>query len=139
VVEGKLQGTGNVDERIQKGASYLPARASGAVEPPQGFAVNDAQHWLKTIGLPLNMFKPKASVQVNVLGRARLISDDAPGDIQHIVMQLPEGMLVSCCRSFLLVVMPRGNHTRLVSAVLPVRGTGTCWMEPRSLSLCPSC
>jgi ferredoxin--NADP+ reductase len=30
-------------------------------------------------------------VVATVLGRAKLITDDAPGDIEHIVMKLPTG------------------------------------------------
>jgi ferredoxin--NADP+ reductase len=107
-VEGKLQGTGDVDERIRKGASF--AALSSVVEPPQGVGVTDAQHWLETIGLPLNTYKPKAPTQASVLGRARLISDDAPGDIQHIVMKLPEGMHYVEGQS--LSVIPPGQDSK---------------------------
>jgi ferredoxin--NADP+ reductase len=52
----------------------------------------EAQHWLEDIGLPLNFAKPAAPVQATVMGRIKLIGDDAPGDIQHVVLKLPEGM-----------------------------------------------
>jgi ferredoxin--NADP+ reductase len=51
----------------------------------------DAQHWLEDIGVPTNFAKPTAPVSATVLGRTRLITPDAPGDIQHILLQLPEG------------------------------------------------
>lgn len=91
-VEGKLGGTGICDERISQGASYQYLAPTVAVEPPAGTVLQDAQHWLEDIGLPQNTYKPKSPTQATILGRARLISDDAPGDIQHIVMQLPPGM-----------------------------------------------
>jgi len=105
--EGKLSGTGNCDERIQKGVSYLPTKVSSVAEPPKGVIVEDAQHWLEDIGVPQNTVKPKSPVQATVLGRARLIGDDAPGDIQHIVMQLPDGFHYVEGQS--LSVTPPGN------------------------------
>lgn len=113
--EGKLQGTGSLSQRIQAGADYvLPstyaggsyladggingAGAGGAVEvaPPEGAVVMDAQHWLEDLdadgNLPLNFAKPNAPVTATLLARQRIITPDAPGDIQHIILRLPEGM-----------------------------------------------
>jgi len=107
--EGKLQGTGVINERIAKGSSFeyvdsnaVMARSNlnaagqdlGKVSPKVELV--DAQHWLEHLdedgNLPLNFDKPNNPVIASVLGRARIISEDAPGDIQHIVLKLPDGM-----------------------------------------------
>lgn len=107
--EGKLQGTGVINERIAKGSSFeyvdsnaVMARSNlnaagqdlGKVSPKVELV--DAQHWLEHLdedgNLPLNFAKPNNPVIATVLGRARIISEDAPGDIQHIVLKLPDGM-----------------------------------------------
>ena len=108
--EGKLGGTSNLDDRIAQGVSYsyLPASAPSVASvatststgtsfattttPPPGVVLQDAQHWLEDIGVPLNFAKPTAPVTATVLGRVKLIDDTAPGDIQHVVLQLPDGM-----------------------------------------------
>ncbi|GAX27626.1 hypothetical protein FisN_13Hh283 [Fistulifera solaris] len=84
-LEGKFSGTGSLDSRLSQGAQYHYLAA--VPEPPS--VLDDAQHWLEDIGLPSNTIKPKEPVLAQVLGRARLIGEDAPGDIQHIVLQLP--------------------------------------------------
>jgi ferredoxin--NADP+ reductase len=63
------------------------------VPPPDAALLQDAQHWLEDLGggVPVNFAKPTAPVEATVLGRIRLIGDDAPGDIQHVVMRLPTG------------------------------------------------
>jgi sulfite reductase alpha subunit-like flavoprotein len=86
-IEGKIGGT---FERIQHGRNYLSAQASVTI--PDGVELQDAQHWLEDIGIPTNFAKPTHPVTATVLGRVKLITDDAPGDIQHVVMQLPKGM-----------------------------------------------
>ena len=57
--------------------------------------VKVAQHFLEHLDsngeLPLNFAKPQAPVTATVLGRTKLISDDAPGDIEHVIMKLPAG------------------------------------------------
>ncbi len=96
--EGKLQGTGSLSSRIHDGASFvLPQDATIAgtpLTPPPDATVVDAQHWLEhlTDDLPLNFAKPNKPVTATLLARTRIISDDAPGDIQHIILRLPEGM-----------------------------------------------
>jgi len=55
-----------------------------------------AQCWLEDIddnasGVPAAFCTAKKPVEATVLGRTKLIDDDAPGDIQHVVLQLPEG------------------------------------------------
>jgi len=95
-VAGKLGDTNECLDRIQKGIEFQYEYLSDspvevAVVPPEA-DLSEAQHWLEDIGLPLNFAKPQAPVTATLLGRQRIISDDAPGDIQHIVMALPEGM-----------------------------------------------
>lgn len=72
-VEGKLGGTDDLDERLRLSFDYLAA-------PP----TEDAQHWLEDIGVPTNFAKPTQPVTATVMGRGRLISEVAPGDIQHM-------------------------------------------------------
>lgn len=96
--EGKLQGTGSLDDRIKNGSSYTYTQSKAAAEPqsvnpvPADVHIVEAQHWLEDLGVPVNFAKPQNPVKATVLGRARIISDDAPGDIQHIVLRLPENM-----------------------------------------------
>ncbi|KAI2491540.1 oxidoreductase [Fragilaria crotonensis] len=95
--EGKV---GNTAARVKAGVSYTfggwgvdPSVASVPVAtstaPTKLF---EAQHWLEDIGIPSNFAKPTAPVEATVLGRAKLIGDDAPGDIQHVILKLPPGM-----------------------------------------------
>lgn len=93
--EGKLAGTDDLATRLRQGAAYRrlddPASASFLrnAPPPAGTVIQDAQHWLEDIGIPLNTYKPTQPGTATVLGRVRLITPDAPGDIQHIVLRLP--------------------------------------------------
>ncbi|GKY97853.1 hypothetical protein MPSEU_000743200 [Mayamaea pseudoterrestris] len=86
-VEGKV---GDTFVRIQQGRNYLPAQATVSI--PDKVELQDAQHWLEDIGVPTNFAKPTQPVTATVLGRVKLIENEAPGDIQHVVLQLPEGM-----------------------------------------------
>jgi len=116
-IEGKI---GNTNDRIVAGYRYVcssskedlmtyvgnkqelqaieAAAAVAAAEPKQSRkTMLDAQHWLEEeyFGegtIPQNFAKPTAPATATVLGRTRLIGKDAPGDIQHVVLQLPEGM-----------------------------------------------
>lgn len=98
--EGKLQGTGALSSRIRDGPTYVleqGAQITNVNTPlPENAEVVDAQHWLEHLDgngkLPLNFAKPNDPVKATVLGRTRLITDDAPGDIQHIILRLPDGM-----------------------------------------------
>lgn len=94
--EGMLQGTGALKSRISSGPTYsLPIDATVIkAGPPADAKIVDAQHWLEHLDekLPVNFAKPNAPVTATLLARTRIISDDAPGDIQHIVLRLPEGM-----------------------------------------------
>lgn len=91
--EGKLQGTGTLAERLQQGPQFFPTRSSSALPPPSSFL--DCQDWLEYLdadgNIPLNFVKPQQPVEATVLARTRLIANDAPGDIQHVIMKLPEG------------------------------------------------
>jgi ferredoxin--NADP+ reductase len=89
-IEGKLGGTDNLNQRLMKGPNYFEPSAhfdNNAVT----VKIEDAQHWLEDIGIPSNFAKPTQPVTATILGRARLIDESAPGDIQHVVMKLPEG------------------------------------------------
>lgn len=116
--EGKLQGTGSLNSRIHDGCNYiLPSDAtiissSDTLSPPPNVPVYDAQHWLEhlTSDLPLNFAKPNKPVKATVLARSRIISDDAPGDIQHIILRLPEGMHYVEGQS--LSVIPPGSDAK---------------------------
>eukprot|EP00579_Thalassiosira_antarctica_P001893 CAMPEP_0201871316 /NCGR_PEP_ID=MMETSP0902-20130614/4265_1 /ASSEMBLY_ACC=CAM_ASM_000551 /TAXON_ID=420261 /ORGANISM="Thalassiosira antarctica, Strain CCMP982" /LENGTH=397 /DNA_ID=CAMNT_0048397265 /DNA_START=29 /DNA_END=1222 /DNA_ORIENTATION=+ len=93
---GLLQGTNNLLDRITSGPAFTIAPPQIIVDsPPAGAEIKEAQHFLEHLDangeLPLNFAKPKAPATATVLGRARLISDDAPGDIEHVIMKLPDG------------------------------------------------
>jgi len=94
---GKLQGTNDLTDRISSGAAFTIAPPQTIVDsPPAGAEVKEAHHFLEHLDangdLPLNFAKPQAPAVATVLGRAKLISDDAPGDIEHVIMKLPDGM-----------------------------------------------
>eukprot|EP00558_Chaetoceros_sp_UNC1202_P006073 CAMPEP_0197236280 /NCGR_PEP_ID=MMETSP1429-20130617/3439_1 /TAXON_ID=49237 /ORGANISM="Chaetoceros sp., Strain UNC1202" /LENGTH=411 /DNA_ID=CAMNT_0042695035 /DNA_START=24 /DNA_END=1259 /DNA_ORIENTATION=+ len=94
--EGKLQGTGSLLSRIDNGANYaLPMDATivSAGAPPDA-EIHNAQHWLEHLNdsPPLNFAKPNSPVKATLLARQRIISDDAPGDIQHVILRLPPNM-----------------------------------------------
>jgi ferredoxin--NADP+ reductase len=98
-VEGMLGGDDSLDQRLQTGASfvYLPATTASVVAPttvstpPPDVIVHQAQAWLEHLDVPSAFAKATAPVQATVLGRTKLIADDAPGDIEHILMALPQG------------------------------------------------
>lgn len=90
-IAGKLGGTDNLRQRLSQGAAFQYLAPFASVSPPADVILEDAQHWLEDIGVPTNFAKPTSPVPAKVLGRGRLITDDAPGDIQHIVLELPEG------------------------------------------------
>lgn len=98
-LEGKLQGTHDLDERLRQGVSYQPpnlsaaaATATSVVVPDANVPLKDTQHWLEDIGIPSAFAKASAPVTATILGRTKIIDDSAPGDIEHVVMQLPPGM-----------------------------------------------
>jgi len=98
--EGKLQGTGSCNMRVAQGYNYVMP-AYKAPEPIEAGDLSstkmfEAQHWLEFLDaeegqVPLNFAKPTAPVKATLLGSVSAIELDAPGDIQHIVMELPKG------------------------------------------------
>lgn len=101
-LEGKLQGTGIIRSRIRDGLKYsnpnLNAIDSNSriIEDRESFHIKsrkeDAQHWLEDIGIPVNFAKPQDPATATILGRTRIIDSSAPGDIQHLILKLPENM-----------------------------------------------
>jgi hypothetical protein len=110
--EGLHQGTGDLMCRISAGSSYILPKGTSIVTsaPPASAEILDAQHWLEHLdqngNLPLNFAKPNAPVIATLLARSRIISEDAPGDIQHIVLRLPKDMHYVEGQS--LSVLPKG-------------------------------
>ncbi|KAG7365763.1 oxidoreductase FAD/NADP-binding domain containing protein [Nitzschia inconspicua] len=109
-VEGMLGGDHSLQDRLQQGTSfvYLPATTAAstidttasttttaAATPPPNVNLIDAQAWLEQLDIngsvPPPFAKANAPVQATVLGRTKLIDDTAPGDIQHVLLRLPEG------------------------------------------------
>ena len=96
-MEGMLGGTESLNRRLQSGSDcdFLPAVAATSQQPPAGVKVVDAQAWLEDIDengtVPPPFAKASSPVTATILGRAKIISDDAPGDIQHVLLKLPEG------------------------------------------------
>jgi ferredoxin--NADP+ reductase len=99
--EGKLQGTASLDERIKLGSGYqyLADNNELTAATDQQFLLDDnTQHWLEYLDnggadvVPAAFAKATQPVVATVIGRGRVIGDDAPGDIQHVVLRLPDGM-----------------------------------------------
>jgi ferredoxin--NADP+ reductase len=92
-IEGMLGGTNNMAERVQGGVQfvYVPDYLPAAAEPATRPATGEAQAWLEDIGVPSAFAKASAPLTATVLGRAKLIADDAPGDIEHVLLKLPKG------------------------------------------------
>jgi ferredoxin--NADP+ reductase len=91
-IEGLLGETPSLDRRLNAGAAFLPAVQKA--EPPSNVEIRDAQAWLEDIGdpiVPSAFAKASQPVTAQVLGRTSLITNDAPGDIQHVLMRLPAG------------------------------------------------
>lgn len=98
--EGMLGGTNNMSDRLKLGESFiykpdfLPAEAPVAPSN-QNLFLNDAQAWLlEDMGpgqVPPTFAKATSPAIATVLGRAKIIGEDAPGDIQHVLLQLPAG------------------------------------------------
>ena len=96
-----MQGTDTLQARINQASSYVhvtstPITTSTSATPPDGVTVQPAEHWLEYLddngNVPLNFAKNTNPVSAQLLARARIISPDAPGDIQHIILKLPSGM-----------------------------------------------
>mmetsp|Transcript_32224 Transcript_32224/g.74193 ORF Transcript_32224/g.74193 Transcript_32224/m.74193 type:complete len:359 (-) Transcript_32224:189-1265(-) len=106
---GQLQGTGDFTARMEGGLDFDFGKFSGkdastavASGPPAGADLLVAQHWLEhldhdadgvtRIDPPVNTIKSTAPVDSTLLGSGKLIGPDAPGDIRHVILSLPEGM-----------------------------------------------
>jgi ferredoxin--NADP+ reductase len=90
--EGKLQGTNQIHDRVKLKDRYS---AAVTVESPSLVPAQDwllEQHDSNDVLVPPVFAKATAPVTATCLGRIRLITPDAPGDIQHVVLQLPDGM-----------------------------------------------
>eukprot|EP00538_Stauroneis_constricta_P004533 CAMPEP_0119569832 /NCGR_PEP_ID=MMETSP1352-20130426/42737_1 /TAXON_ID=265584 /ORGANISM="Stauroneis constricta, Strain CCMP1120" /LENGTH=460 /DNA_ID=CAMNT_0007619453 /DNA_START=25 /DNA_END=1407 /DNA_ORIENTATION=+ len=102
-VEGLLADH-SLNDRLAKGSQYVYENANDGLPfmaDPTSTGVDaphwlDAQNWLEGLdadgAVPLNFAKPTQPAIATVLGKTRLITADAPGDIEHIVLELPEGM-----------------------------------------------
>lgn len=78
---------------ILSSSSSSTTYSSTNTDPPLNAVVHTSQHWLEHLDPPpTNFAKPSNPVDATLLARSRIISPDAPGDIQHIVLSLPEGM-----------------------------------------------
>jgi ferredoxin--NADP+ reductase len=88
--EGMNQDSEDLNDRLIDGLSYFPH-----MHLPEGAFTStettNCQAWLEDIGIPAPFAKATKPVTATVLGRAKLIEDSAPGDIQHVVLKLPEG------------------------------------------------
>ena len=118
--EAKLQSTGDLDERIQRGADFVCADAvnryyyggSGDSAPGAEVHVERCQDFLEEgfQAPPTNTFKASDPAVASVLGVGKLIGPNAPGDIRHVVLKLPpsfnyvEGQSIS--------VLPPGTDVR---------------------------
>ena len=112
-IQGLLGETPSLDRRLSSGSAFLPNEPVAEQEPPPGVVTNDAQAWLEDIGdpvVPSAFAKASQPVIAELLGRTSLISPDAPGDIQHILMRLPDGFHYVEGQS--LSVIPPGIDTK---------------------------
>ena len=101
-LEGKLKGTGQCPLRVQLGYQYKPVPPVSSSYPQslnqqqdlEDLQVTAADEWLEdlTLNIPLNFAKPTQPATATLLARSRIISNDAPGDIQHVILKLPTGM-----------------------------------------------
>ncbi len=121
-IEGMLGGTSNMADRLKEGSAfhyrpdYLPADESNL---PSDLLLTDAQSWLENIGDPVPpvFAKATAPVMATVVGRAKLIGDDAPGDIEHVLLRLPKGFHYVEGQS--LSVIPQGVDPKTGKAHKP--------------------
>jgi ferredoxin--NADP+ reductase len=94
--EGMLGGTQSLDDRLNSGVSfvntdyYLPSTV--VTEAPADATILPATAWLEHLSqeIPSAFAKASAPALATVLGRGKLIDDAAPGDIEHVLMRLPE-------------------------------------------------
>ncbi|GMI41704.1 hypothetical protein TrCOL_g3579 [Triparma columacea] len=123
-LEGKLQETGDLEGRIQAGSSFITKGSInryyfdepstlGASSPPESALISPCQDFLEYLDStgepPMNTYKPQAPTTATVLGVGKLIGEDAPGDIRHVLMELPDGFHYVEGQS--LSVIPPGKAT----------------------------
>ena len=124
--EGMLQGTGVLRDRMEMRHHYFftPPQVVHAMSDNEDVtAVQEkveAQHWLEhldkdlktnePIEPPVNFAKAQKPVTATVLAQAKIIGDDAPGDIRHVIMKLPEGFHYVEGQS--LSVIPPGTDSK---------------------------
>ncbi|GMH97799.1 hypothetical protein TrST_g12662 [Triparma strigata] len=102
--EAKLQGTGDLRARLELGAKFNLASGLNSYyefnkspSPPDDVMLSPCQDFLEhlddngTSDPPMNTIKAKAPGVATVLGVGKLITEDAPGDIRHVVLSVPEG------------------------------------------------
>jgi len=98
-------------------STFLPSEHTAVPE-----LLHAAQCWLEDIDdnpnrVPAAFATAKKPVVATVLGRTRLIDSDAPGDIQHVVLRLPEGFHYAEGQS--LSVIPPGVDPKNGKAYKP--------------------
>jgi len=126
------------EEDIVAAMTDAAATIATAVTATPPSKLLEAQHWLEEEtffgegNIPQNFAKASSPVLATVLGRQRLIGEDAPGDIQHIVLQLPEGMHYLEGQS-LSVIPPGEKKPRLYSIASTRYGD---LLDGRTASLC---
>jgi len=89
--EGMLGGTEALNDRLNSGTNYEYGYLDASPSFDSNIATRDCQAWLEDLGVPGPFAKASKPVLATVLGRMKLIDDTAPGDIQHVVLKLPEG------------------------------------------------
>jgi len=106
-----LSGVGSVGSVGSRTTTTSTSATDWRLPAPVPKMLHAAQCWLEDIGDPIvppAFCTPKAPAVATVLGRTRLIGDSAPGDIQHVVLRLPEGFRYLEGQS--LSVIPPGVH-----------------------------
>ncbi|CAJ1936853.1 unnamed protein product [Cylindrotheca closterium] len=120
--EGMLGGTQSLNDRLTSGSNYQYGYLNDAAASPINMTdvninVKECQGWLEDLGVPGPFAKATAPVSATVLGRTKLIEDSAPGDIQHVILKLPEGFHYVEGQS--LSVIPPGTDPKTGKANKP--------------------
>eukprot|EP00590_Aulacoseira_subarctica_P004152 CAMPEP_0172427784 /NCGR_PEP_ID=MMETSP1064-20121228/43561_1 /TAXON_ID=202472 /ORGANISM="Aulacoseira subarctica , Strain CCAP 1002/5" /LENGTH=371 /DNA_ID=CAMNT_0013172199 /DNA_START=198 /DNA_END=1313 /DNA_ORIENTATION=+ len=137
---GLKKGSRELHDRINSGLDFS-IKKSPSVVHESSLQLCDAQNWLEHLDddLPLNIFKNTAPSTATLLGSVKIIGDDAPGDIRHIVMKLPptfhyvEGQSISIIPPGLDPVTQRPHKPRLYSIASTRYGDS---LDGTTVSLC---
>jgi len=115
--EGKLKDTGTCPRRVQLGYQYDIPNTRQQQQEELNLVVAD--QWLEhlTDNMPLNFAKPTQPATATLLARSRIIADDAPGDIQHIILRLPPGMHYIEGQS--ISILPPGKDPKTLKSLPP--------------------